>query len=775
MRFLWLLILFCPVITFGRQQDSNDESRSPLMQVEQIELSTNMPAIAAQNEFWRQAQNFSFQFARPKYRGLSSRYNPLYINHLEQNSLLSGAEPWGALAYHYAYSDANNIISPADAVLGFKATAAFGNRTYTYRLGVGYNYKTKNGWAVAADVSARFGRSLSVSGIFAAAGGLYIGGEKRWGSGARLSLVALFAPSQRSAASPITREAAALTGSNLYNPAWGWQQGKERSSKVRNTLEPVFIINHSTPLGEKFTISNAAQVRFGSRSTSALNWQGAPNPLPDYYRYMPSGQSSPQAAAGVEAAWRLNPNVQQVDFANMYAVNKKIGGRANYIVENRVEQPLAITLQSTLSHKNFDAGVVVRYENSRNFKTVADMVGGGYWLDIDSYVEQDEDIKDKTQNNLRNPNGHVGVGDRFGYDFTLSAFNAKIWGGYHTKIGRWELSAAAATQITAFQRVGYYEKENFASGRSYGASQAAIFVNVDAALKAQYSIGSMLNFTAALNYKTLPPTAPNIFPDARYRNFVNPHAVNEQFFGASAEANYKSEKIRGRAAIYYNRIWNGVDSRQMYDDIASEYIIYAMRGIESAYFGVELSGEFLLTDALYLNFALFFQHNSYLSNPDATAYKQSTGVVAGTYKTDYEGLRVPLSPQSMGVLALAYRPRGWTAQISASAAGGNYVALSPLRRTANAALVDIAQQEKLPTAISVDIFGGYNFYFASSSLSLYAGVNNLLNNRNICSAGYEANRLFKSYETYPAKHTPQPSKYYYALPINFFINATYRF
>lgn len=763
MRKLLLLIFMLPTTAFGQQQ------------------LPQMPAIDAYTDFIDQAENFSFTFSRLKHYGLDAAYNRLYINDIEQNSLIGGGISWAALGSISAVALERGdtlTLSPFNFSTGGKALLALTNRAYSYRVGASYNLLLPNGWGLYVDASRRFGRSLSVDGLFADAWSTYIGAEKRWKSGQTLSITAIFAPTERAYASPSTREAFELVGSNLYNPAWGNFAAAQRSTNVRKTMEPIIIVNHNAQLSAKFELSSAVQVSFGENSRQALNWQSAPNPLPDYYRYMPSAQASDAAAAELAHLWRTSDAVQQVDFEGLYSVKSNNGQRAKYMMENRVNRPLALTALSTLKNKNFDVGIVLRYESQRTFKTVADLLGGGYWLDIDNFVEQDEDIKDKTQNNLRNPNRKVVAGDRFGYDFAVMAMKGNIWGRYKFQKGRWALSAYAAAAISTLQRQGFYEKENFPSGRSYGASAAAIFGEFTAALDAKYSVGSMLNIDFGVSYSSAAPSAQDIFVDSRYRNFINPNAANEHIFRANVAANYKSEKLRAYAALHYITIGGGVESRQMYDDIANQYIVYAMSGIERRYMGLEAAAEIMLVEPLWLNVALFLQSNIYSSNPTGVAYRQSTGeILRQNEAVGYSGLHTALSPQTAAVIAIAYRPYGWVAQISASLTADNHAAPTPLRRTAAAAerLTQIATQERLPVAISVDIFGGYNFRFTKSSLGIYASLNNILNNKNICSAGYESSRMQRSGGSYPYKLTPQPNKYYYALPLNFSLNVTYRF
>ncbi|MBK7797346.1 MAG: TonB-dependent receptor [Saprospiraceae bacterium] len=75
----------------------------------------------------------------------------------------------------------------------------------------------------------------------------------------------------------------------------------------------------------------------------------------------------------------------------------------------------------------------------------------------------------------------------------------------------------------------------------------------------------------------------------------------------------------------------------------------------------------------------------------------------------------------------------------------------------------IIEQEKLPSAFSLDffIYKSFNFWKRFSSISFAA--NNLLNNKNMISGGFEQSRF--DYET--KDPTVFPNKYFYLQGINY--------
>ena len=113
--------------------------------------------------------------------------------------------------------------------------------------------------------------------------------------------------------------------------------------------------------------------------------------------------------------------------------------------------------------------------------------------------------------------------------------------------------------------------------------------------------------------------------------------------------------------------------------------------------------------------------------------------------------------------------------LSLSHLSQNYVEPSPLRRTSvavqgverNSALFHkIIDQEKLDNALSLDFFGFKSIYIFKKYCAFSLGVNNILNNKNLISGGFEQNRF-----DFTEKKVDQfPSKYFYLQGINYFLN-----
>ena len=97
------------------------------------------------------------------------------------------------------------------------------------------------------------------------------------------------------------------------------------------------------------------------------------------------------------------------------------------------------------------------------------MMGGNLWLDKDQFAERDltgllqgKDAK-ISQNDLRNPNRSIKVGDKFGYDYDIDIIVASAFLQNQWTLSDIDLYYAAKVTYTEFSRYGRMESLKFLS------------------------------------------------------------------------------------------------------------------------------------------------------------------------------------------------------------------------------------------------------------------------------------------------------------------------
>ncbi len=731
--------------------------------------------------YFEDSENYLYSTLGYSSRGLPWLWREVSREGVTLNSLSDDRVPYSALGMAYRISTfreygllAENYELYLPSSSGGYGSIALSSRTYTYRAEAGYNYTSDN-FSARLSAAKRWGRSLTTEGVFSDSYNISLGVEAK-----NFSVIALVNPTERSYSRATTREAYSLAENNLYNPSWGYQNSVERSVNVRKSIEPTIVATHFAPLSKNYSLESALAVRFGRNSYSALSWQGSPNPNPDYYAYMPSQQSSQSAAEAITEAWREDEDVRQINFSSLYAINSD-DPRANYIIEERVTEPLFLSAQSFLRGKNFSVGLRAAFQSERHYKELNSLLGADYWLDIDCFVEQDSDVKDLTQNNMADPNREVKVGDIFGYNYRINNLEAAVDGSYRYERGKWGVFASGSIGIITTQRIGYWEKENFAGGASLGASEGILGVEGEVEAEVSYSVNRNFRVSATGLLKSFAPNSEVLFINEEYRNAVHSGLSNSWLAALSGSVSYLGENFRAEGSLYYYGESGGALTRDMYDDMASEYVNYLVEGISTVRVGVEVSAEVRLWEDLWLSGAVVAQSNTYSENPSGTSYKDSTGEqLISSEEINYKGKHVGGSPERVSSLTLSYEPYGWNVSLSGVFSGGLYEVLSPLRYTSR--IVDyspsaesyssMVAQECYASAFTLNLSGGYTFRFSSGdALTLYGSLTNILGSDDIVRYGYQSDRFYTSSDYL----TAQSSRLYYALPLTFSLSATFRF
>ena len=273
--------------------------------------SQSVSALTGANDnIYYNTASYNFGPMYFRYRGYDSMYQSVYINGIRFNDLVRGRFNFSTLlgmtsrafrnkttsvgldAATYGFGDIGgsvNYNTTTDLYApGFNGSVAFTNSNYMFRgmatYATGLN---KHGWALTLSAIGRYAKEGVMPGTFYNSGGLFLSVEKLINANNTLTLTAFGGPTQRATGRPSYQEAYDLAGTNLYNPDWGWQEGKKRSARITETFDPTVILNWIFKK-ENTTVNTAAAFRSVYYNRTALNYYKALDPNPTYYRYLPS-------------------------------------------------------------------------------------------------------------------------------------------------------------------------------------------------------------------------------------------------------------------------------------------------------------------------------------------------------------------------------------------------------------------------------------------------------------------------------------------------------
>ena len=804
--------------------------------------NTSSLLTAGRDPFYS-AASFNFSAVRFKIRGYDNDLFSTYMNGIPMDNLDNGFTPfglwgglndvmrnrdvsWGLRYNTFAFGDIGSNTNIDSRASRQRAQTSFSyassNRNYNNRLMITHSTGlSKKGWAFTISGSRRWAGEGYVPGTYYDGWGYFAAVDKRIGQNHLISLTAFGAPTENGRQGASVTEMIELSGTNYYNPNWGYQNGKKRNASIGRAHQPVIILTHDFRLNNNTTITTAAGYSFGNRSITALDWYNAADPRPDYYRYLPSYTSTwasttdPVQGQLLYSLMKNDINYRQINWQNLYNVNRASyatitdangvignsvsGRRSRYIIEERIINTQRFNANSVINTKfgekiDFTAGASYQFQNNHYFKKVDDLLGGEFYVNVNQFAERDFPVDNvANQFDLDNPNRILKVGDKFGYDYNINISKAAAWAQGVFKFSKFDFFLAATASQTSFYRKGNARNGLFPND-SYGKGTKNDFFNYAGKGGITYKINGRNYVYANASYQTRAPYFENVYISPRTRNAQQDNIKSETIETGEAGYIMNAPKFKIRLGGYYTRFQDGMDVMSFYHDSYQNFVNYAISGIDKLQFGGEFGIEAKVTPTITVNAAAALGRYYYDSKQNAVITVDNSASVLGQQIIYAENFRVPSTPMEAYSLGATYRsPKFWFVSLTGNYFDQSYLSFNPLRRTydalkfaapGSAAYNEIFNQTKFDAQYTVDFFGGYSLKLPKAwevnkkptFLVFNVGVNNILNNKDIVTGGYEQLRYdAQTSASDPVLTGKFPAKLYYAYGLNFFSSVTLRF
>lgn len=803
----------------------------------------------ATDDIFYQAANYNFSVVRYRMRGYDQNWQTGYVNGFNMNDAMRGRfnfSMFGGMTSS-AFRNRTTEIGQAPAAYGFGSIGGSnnvttyaseyapgwkGNLSYTnsnYMLRAMMQYATglnSHGWAFTASIIGRYAPEGVIEGTFYNSIGYFLSLQKVFNDRHSLNLSTWGAPTQRATNAAATQEAYDLAGSNLYNPSWGYLDGKKKSARIVESFDPSVMLNWLWKPRMGTRLNTGLAFRSNNYSSSALNWYQAPDPRPDYYRnlpyyYHPTADPlenpdlyNEQMAQMdyVAGWWGGDKHHRQLDWNSMYQTNllncqqfdrdPELLGQSTYILENRHSNFNAYMLNSTLDHRLSDiltlqAGVSYTFTDARYYKTVRDLLGGEFWRDVDNFSERDfAGNVDIMQNDILHPDRRVGKGDVFGYDYHIYNHRGGLWYQNQLVTRHWNVDWAAEASVTSFQRDGKmmngraegqfgFDADGKPVVRSYGKGETHTFVNGSLKAGATYKLDGRNYFTAHIGAGTRAPMPNDSYISPRTKDTAVPDLKSEKYLAADLSYTWNYRNFRGSLTGFYTRFRDGMKRSAFYDYDLSSFVNYTMNGVASEYKGIELGMQYKILSNLSVSAAGTIASYLYKNNPTGTrSYENGTrdDVTRRTYIKNYH---IGGTPQQAVSFAVNYNISQWFFEVNAQWLGDAYFELAPTRHEEMPGLWkfcttdeeyqtrrdEITYQDKLNSEWVMNLSIGKVIYTKFGSVNINLSVNNLLDNRNIQTGGWQESKF--DYTNYDVNKFG--NKIWYAQGIRVFLNLGIRF
>lgn len=789
----------------------------------------------ATDDIYYQTSNYDFSVARFRWRGYDNNWNAGYINGIYFNDAMRGrfnfsglggmtssafrnrSTDIGLAASAYGYGSiggsSNFTTYASEYAPGFRGNLSYTNSNYMLRAMLQYSTGlNRHGWAFSASIIGRYAPEGVIEGTFYNSLGLQFSLQKVFNDRHSLNLTAWAAPTQRATNAAATQEAYDLAGSNLYNPSWGYLDGKKKSARIVESVDPAVLLNWiwKPKMGTK--LNTGIGFRSNRYSSSALNWYQTADPRPDYYRYLPS-YYLPDAEPGTQLFdaqqevydfvtdwWSGDKAHRQIDWNRLYQTNllnrqqydrdPELVGQSSYILENRHSNLTSWMLSSYLDHRINDhmtlqGGLNVNYSDGHYYKTVRDLLGGEFWRDVDNFSERDfAGNPDILQNDMRNPNRRVYKGDKFGYDYNIRSISARAWLQNQITTAHWNVNYGLEVSFTDFVRHG-----NMQNGRapenSLGTGRHHSFDNAAIKAGATYKLDGRNYFTGHISYGSRAPMPDYSYVSPRTKDVAVEGLKSERFLSADLSYTWNYARFRGSVTGFYTKMWDGIKRSGFYDYQLNTFMNYSMSGMQTEYKGIEIGMEYKILSNLSISGAGTFSRYQYKNNPLGVRSYENGSQEDVTSRVYLKNYHIGGTPQQVWSLALNYNIKQWFFEVNGQWFGDNWIDLSPARHEEMPGLWkfctseqeyiqrrdQITHQDKLNSEWVMNLSIGKVIYTNFGSLNFNVSVNNLLNNRNIQTGGYQEGKF--DYTDYNVNKFP--NKIYYAQGIRVFVNVGIRF
>ena len=639
-----------------------DESNFAEFDMDDSGYSDAPTLLLGSNDVYTNVAGFGFSSIRFKNRGYNSETQDVYLAGVKMNDAITGYSPfslWSGLNEAMrskdttigletadegfgGYNGVTNLHAvPMSVRTGWRFSVLSNSALYRLRLMASYaSGELKDGWSYAFNASVRAGGNDWIEGVYYRSFAYYFAVGKKLDDASRLSLVTFATPGQRGAQNASTQEVYDLMGDNMYNSNWGYQNGRVRNSRVRHTFEPITLLKYEyTPEEMPLTVNATLLWRTGMNGYTALDWYDAMDPRPDYYRNLPSyyymededyNRVNQDKYDWTMYAWTHRgadyDNFQHLNWDRLYNVNyNNPDGRSKYALEERHVDQNDLQFAANAKYRvseilTVNGGVDMRLNRTENYKKMNDLLGGNYFLNIDSFAERDFAANEALlQNDLDYYLSHgsaekITKGGKYGYDYLAQIRVADIWGNGVLKLGSLSARAGLKVGATSFWRDGLVRKGLFAGANpdgshiyatdingqfidltalsngqtSYGKSEKAKFLTYAAKASVAYDLFGNSRVSLNVGYFNDAPTFNNSFISPRTRNTIVDDLTTQKTFSADVNYQIASEFISARVTGFYTKIMDQTDVMSFYDDSQQSFTNFAMTGIDQRHMGVEL-------------------------------------------------------------------------------------------------------------------------------------------------------------------------------------------
>lgn len=755
-------------------------------------------------------------------RGVDNRFEDVMFNGVSMSKNDDGRidfNNWGGLndVTRYPYENVDNI-TPSEYAFGNLGGVAyyntrassyrkqtslaysFTNRSYLHRAMATYSSgMSKSGWAFTFSGSRRWGDNAIIDGVYQDAYAYFASVEKKFSERHSINFTGFGSPTYRASNSPNTQEVYDIMGKD-YNSYWGWQDGEKRNSRIRKVFEPMFMLTDYLKIGKNSNWINTVSYQIGSDARSRLDWFHAADPNPTYYRKLPSfgNYTADEFRAQSQIDWNSLYNANYLNNQNMDGSQR---GAVYTIVED-VNRDKTFNFAShfdTRLKENWKLNINFNYQNLRsdNFRRVKDLLGANFAYNLNAF-------NNDVQYNTDDANTEVRVGDRTQYSYELLKDHYSLNVSSEVDFNKFNVVASIFSSYSQSQREGDY-RSGIIAFKDNSKGKSKVYDALDAGIKGKitYKINGKNFIVYNGAFFSLAPTLNELYINPRAVDYLTPGVKNQVINSNDLSYIMRGQVLKLRLSAYYTTISNSTEISRYYAAVSSEtgsvntLINEAMTGVDKRYMGAELGFDVKITPTLNATGVASIGEYKYTNRPDVYSFDDlNTENIYRSYgKANIKDYKVAGTPQKAFSLGLKYNsPKYWWVGASANYLMDQYLDFSALNKTATMytdpgtndpyagvtpeLIQQLTKQTKFDDQFMLNANAGKSFLIGKYRMGISVSVNNILNNRNYVTGGFEQGRTANFTQVLEESQRQTPyfgPKLWYDRGTTFFTNVYLRF
>jgi len=755
-------------------------------------------------------------------RGVDNRFEDVMFNGVSMSKNDDGRidfNNWGGLndVTRYPYENVDNI-TPSEYAFGNLGGVAyyntrassyrkqtslaysFTNRSYLHRAMATYSSgMSKSGWAFTFSGSRRWGDNAIIDGVYQDAYAYFASVEKKFSERHSINFTGFGSPTYRASNSPNTQEVYDIMGKD-YNSYWGWQDGEKRNSRIRKVFEPMFMLTDYLKISKNSNWINAVSYQIGSDARSRLDWFHAADPNPTYYRKLPSfgNYTADEFRAQSQIDWNSLYNANYLNNQNMDGSQR---GAVYTIVED-VNRDKTFNFAShfdTRLKENWKLNINFNYQNLRsdNFRRVKDLLGANFAYNLNAF-------NNDVQYNTDDANTEVRVGDRTQYSYELLKDHYSLNVSSEVDFNKFNVVASIFSSYSQSQREGDY-RSGIIAFKDNSKGKSKVYDALDAGIKGKitYKINGKNFIVYNGAFFSLAPTLNELYINPRAVDYLTPGVKNQVINSNDLSYIMRGQVLKLRLSAYYTTISNSTEISRYYAAVSSEtgsvntLINEAMTGVDKRYMGAELGFDVKITPTLNATGVASIGEYKYTNRPDVYSFDDlNTENIYRSYgKANIKDYKVAGTPQKAFSLGLKYNsPKYWWVGASANYLMDQYLDFSALNKTATMytdpetndpyagvtpeLIQQLTKQTKFDDQFMLNANAGKSFLIGKYRMGISVSVNNILNNRNYVTGGFEQGRAANFTQVLEESQRQTPyfgPKLWYDRGTTFFTNVYLRF